>query len=359
VRISVTGTRGKSSIVRMLSSILRQNGNKVIGKITGSEARLILQNGMELDIKRRGNPSIIEQIKLIKMAAKSDADCIVCEIMSIHPENHIIESQRILKPNIVIISNVRCDHIDAMGSTKDEVAEVFCLDIPDHATVFIPQEEERGLFSECISAKRGELIYADENSSSSLFCVAPELQRNFFPEALDLVYAVCRNLNINDKTMIDGLLKVKNDCGLLRIWKYKIKNKIHYLADAFGANDPESTFNCIAKLKSILPSASGKFIGLLNLRSDRGDRTLQWIKILQDQKMEPFEKLFVIDGHARVVKRKLKTISLVKYKQPEKIMECVTAGLEDQSVIFGFGNTKGAGNHLVNYWDRMCEDYGL
>ncbi|MBC6948955.1 poly-gamma-glutamate synthase PgsB, partial [candidate division KSB1 bacterium] len=35
LRISMTGTRGKSSVVRMLASVLREDGKKVIAKTTG------------------------------------------------------------------------------------------------------------------------------------------------------------------------------------------------------------------------------------------------------------------------------------------------------------------------------------
>jgi len=129
LRIAVTGSRGKSSVVRLLASILREDGIKVLAKTTGAEAKYILPDGSESEIQRRGFPSIIEQVKLLKKAARLKSDCIVAEVMSIHRENHYVESRQILKPHLVIITNVRQDHIDAMGKTKNEIAAVFCLDI--------------------------------------------------------------------------------------------------------------------------------------------------------------------------------------------------------------------------------------
>jgi len=99
LRIAVTGTRGKSSVVRLLVSVFRESGINVLGKTTGSEALYILPNGNEIDVPRLRTVSIIEQKKLLKKAAKIKANCIVAEIMSIHPENHFIESQQILQPN--------------------------------------------------------------------------------------------------------------------------------------------------------------------------------------------------------------------------------------------------------------------
>src|SRR5574342_958727 len=70
LRISVTGTRGKSSVVRIIASILREDGRKVIAKTTGSQARFILPDAQEIEVARRGVISIIEQKRFIKKAAK-------------------------------------------------------------------------------------------------------------------------------------------------------------------------------------------------------------------------------------------------------------------------------------------------
>ena len=68
LRIAVTGTRGKSSVVRMLASVLRESGMSVAAKTTGSQARIVLPDGSEEDIRRRGIPSVIEQKSLVKKA---------------------------------------------------------------------------------------------------------------------------------------------------------------------------------------------------------------------------------------------------------------------------------------------------
>ena len=113
LRICVTGTRGKTTVTRLLASILRENGKRVAAETTGSEAAIILPDSSELPLRRYGIPSIIEQKKLINRAWKLGADCIVSEIMSIQPENHYVESNKILKPGIVVITNTRKDHTEA------------------------------------------------------------------------------------------------------------------------------------------------------------------------------------------------------------------------------------------------------
>jgi poly-gamma-glutamate synthase PgsB/CapB len=360
-RICVTGIRGKSSVTRLLASVLRESGRTVVAKTTGSQARYIVPNSEERDISRRGMPSIIEQEKVLNLATQFNADCIVAEIMSIHPENHYIESQRLLKPNIVIITNVREDHVEAMGKTKDEIASVLCLDIPHKSTVFIPEKENRPIFQTAVKSAQGKIILAAEGISSALQQDHPDIRREEFPEDIDLVYTVGKHLNIRERVIAKGICQAKHDVGTFNIWEYRPDGgeKTVYLVNAFAANDPESTFSAIARLKGILPLASIELIGLLSLRSDRGDRTVQWIQALKTSEFNLFSKLYVTGAHAEIVKRRLKNVSVIKSKLPEEIMKIIMVDAKGGCLIFGFGNIVGIGLSLVEYWNDVGEEYGI
>ena len=65
-RIHVNGTRGKSSVVRLIAAGLREGGLKVFAKTTGSCPRVIDQNGIDHEIVRLRSASIGEQIKYIR-----------------------------------------------------------------------------------------------------------------------------------------------------------------------------------------------------------------------------------------------------------------------------------------------------
>ena len=62
-RIHVNGTRGKSSVVRLIAAGLREGGMKVFAKTTGSCPRVIDHNGIDHEIVRLRSASIGEQIK--------------------------------------------------------------------------------------------------------------------------------------------------------------------------------------------------------------------------------------------------------------------------------------------------------
>jgi len=345
----------------MLASVLREDGKKVLAKTTGSEAKYILPDASEVDVPRNRLISIIEQKDLIKKAAKIGAECVVAEIMSIHPENHFVESQRILKPDMVVITNVRKDHIDEMGETIEKIASVFSLDIPEKSDCFIPGNENLPIFSTTVKNGGGNLFQVSRGISNSLQKKSPQLKVHEFIENLDIVYAVGKHLKINDEKISNGIFKTMHDVGKYKIWKYKLEKekKIYYLVNAFSANDPDSTLQVIIKLKELLPAASGRLIGLLTLRADRGDRTLQWIDVLKNGKFSIFNKIFVIGTHRKIVKRKVNRVSSLNDSRPQKLLETIIAESENQTVIFGFGNMAGMGRQLVNYWNEIGEEYGV
>ena len=165
--ITVTGTRGKSTVVRMLASVFHESGKVVLAKSTGSQAQYVLPDGTVERVARRGVVSILEQKKVLKKAVMLKADCLVVEIMSIRPENHVVESQRILKPNVVVLTNVRRDHTEAMGEREEDIARVLQLDFPVGAEVYVPQEHKRHLDPKILETRSLHLTEAQQTPAHS------------------------------------------------------------------------------------------------------------------------------------------------------------------------------------------------
>lgn len=361
LRISVTGTRGKSSVTRIIASILREEGRNVVAKTTGSQARFIDSDGGERDIRRGGIVSIIEQKSLIKEAAGLQADSMVAEIMSIHPENHLIESHRLLRPGIVVITNSRLDHVEAMGRTEDEVASVLSLDITRNATVFLPENESRAIFRAAVRREGGELVEVREGSFPAHTERCQSILRREFQENLDLAWAVAEHLDIDSESILNGISKAAGDIGAFRIWRHLNPGtgRTIQFVNGFAANDPESTLLLIEKVKKVLPSAVENLIGLLLLRPDRGERTVQWIEALRGDRFDCFNRLYVTGGHSRVAGRKLAGIHRLKGTTAEGITRPIMAEAEDRAVVLGFGNIVGRGELLVDYWSRLGVEDGI
>src|SRR5438876_6804518 len=66
IRIHVNGTRGKSSVTRLIAAALRAEGIPTVAKTTGTSARLILPDGSEQAVPRDGRPNISELIRTMR-----------------------------------------------------------------------------------------------------------------------------------------------------------------------------------------------------------------------------------------------------------------------------------------------------
>ena len=355
VRIAVTGTRGKSSVVRSLAAVCRHAGQKVFGKTTGSEALYHLPDGGIRPVRRRGLPSIIEQEKTVRFAAAADADTLIAEIMSIHPENHAVESRMILRPHIIVITNIRHDHTDAMGNSRDDIAAVLAGTIPHKAVVFIPEQEMCDPILQTVKQRDCRLIPVPFSGEKTDPGRQPEGQYEF---NRDLVYAVARHLGIEESQITAGIAAMGRNPDEEEIRVITGRGKKIYVINAFAANDPESTFMVLERVKSRLSAASGNITGLLSLRGDRAERTAQWLDILAGGRKNPFQSLYVTGRHARIFPRRIPGCRVLGVKDPGLTTDRLLTDVEDGGIVFGFGNMAGAGEQLTAHWLSAGEAYG-
>jgi gamma-polyglutamate synthase len=361
LRIAVTGTRGKSSVSRLLASVLREDGRKVLVKTTGSEAAIQFPDGRLVELDRSVPPSILEQLPLVRRAARLHVDCLVAEVMSLQPENHYVESHHILRPHIVAITNVRKDHTEVMGETEDKIASVLSLDICPKSTVFLPEAENHPSFRAEALRCNARLLTIAPGISAPLLQEAPDLCQLEFNDNLDLVQAIATHLGISRRIMIDGIRHAQHDVGKLRIWRYRPQagDRTCYLVNAFAANDPDSTWRVLAKAGDLLKTDPARTIGILNLRADRSPRTVQWISVLRSGASGRFARLFVTGSPAGLVRRRVDGVNVLKSASPERMTQIVCNEAPDGALIFGFGNVKGSGKSLIEYWSRIGEPYGI
>lgn len=356
--ITVTGTRGKSSVVRLLAAVLRESGRRVLAKTTGSQAQYVLPDGTIHDVPRRGMVSILEQKSTLRKAASLGVDCLIVEIMSVHPANHLVESQKILKPDTVLLTNVRRDHTDAMGHTEEEIAQVLGLDLVPGATVILPDEYQVLMRSATPSVSE---IHFHSSPGVDEISLSPDKQllgRPALSGNFGLVTTAARRMGIPDDVIVRGMNRAVYDIGEFRIWKCNVDGKVMFVVNAFAANDPVSTKQLLDSARLALSGVAASYAGLLHLRSDRADRTLQWLNYLRTEAAHEFDGLFVAGGHARALARKVRGAIVLRSSDPQEIMRSIGPHVKDHSVIFGFGNIGGAGARLVRQWNQNGELYG-
>ncbi len=355
LRICITGTRGKSTVTRLVAAAMRQAGRRVMAKTTGSQATLILPEGKEEKILRRGTPSILEAKKLLKRASRLRVDVLVSELMSIRPECLYTESVQMLAPHILILTNIRVDHLAQMGRSSEDVARSLATAIPGHATVFLPEEELSPVFEDT-ARLMGSRLEPVPRESGSLLQEAPALQ---FGSNIRLALAVAEFCGIDSETALRGMRSARSDFGALKVWTADLGSPARhwYLVSAFAANDPESTRESLDKVGEKIDFGGMRLTGLLNLRSDRGDRTLQWSQALECEPYSRFDRVYFLGDQARALRSKLPAGGtrwcVLQAKEPVRIMEEITQKTGDDSVLIGMGNMGGAGAELVRHWEKI------
>jgi len=362
-RVAVAGTRGKSGVTRLIAAGLRASGSRVLAKTTGSRPVLILPDGSEREIVRPGPASAREQVRLVALAAAMGADTLVAEMMSIGAEGLAVESRRILRPGTLAVTNVRLDHLDDMGRDKDAIARTMAAAVPEGADVFILAEEVRPAF-EAEAARRGSKLHAVAADAGEAG-PGPALPLGEFPSNRRLARAVLASLGVEGPAADRGLAGAAPDPGGLRVFRRAFGRPPREVlcVNLFAANEPESSAAALLQVRAAVPIEGRPLIGLLSLREDRGDRTLQWIEAAGEGFFRGFAAVVLIGAPAGAALRRIRRRSGPEgpvfsglggrdAKTPGAIMDEIVSLAPGAPIVVGLGNFVGAGDELVGYWDR-------
>lgn len=356
--MAVTGTRGKSTVVRLITAALAQGGISALAKTTGSLPVLIYPGGEEKEIPRRGVANVLEGIKLLETGAALGVQVLVAEMMSVRPESIRVESRRILEPHVLVVTNVRIDHVAEMGGSRQSAARCLANAIDKNMTVLVPEEECTDVFEET-ALRLGSKLVRVPPSSARLSVFEHE-------ENIRLALAVTENLGVDAPTALRGMERARRDLGALKIWSADIGSPPHRwrLVSLFAANDPESCRKTLSRLQGMGELPKDDLIGLLCLRHDRGDRSFQWLRALRDDTFPELARLFLVGGHARLVGCRLRNTTtrpthVLRQRAPETIMEAISRESREGTVLVGMGNMGGFGKELVAYWNRTGKPHDL
>ena len=348
MRINVNGIRGKSTITRMITAMLKYHGVKVIGKTTGSAARMLYWNADEEPIDRKPEgANIKEQIGVISRAADMGAEALVCECMAVNPKLQKIYQEEMIKAQIGVIVNVLPDHIDEMGPTLDEIALAFTVTIPYNGILVLGSSDYTEYFSK-IAAERGTKVYvADESKIPAGYL--DKFNYAVFPNNVAVPLALAEALGIDYEEALAGILTAPPDPGIATVNPVGDPANEDFFVNGFAANDPVSTLEIWDYVKH-RGCPEDNLIVLANCRGDRGDRTRQ----MADDVIPylPCKTVIAVGKNTKPItdayhRGKFKTEYLnMDSVKPAKIVSEIEKRL-GHAVIFGIGNIHGIGEELI------------
>lgn len=345
-RVVVMGTRGKSSVVRLITAGLRGGGHRVAYKTTGSRAIIGYPNGDEHPVRRRSLPTPLEQRRILQLAKRSRANTVVVEAMSIRVESLRVELGKIVAPQIVAITSFRPDHLHDLPDPIHAFAEA----VPLGAVVICPSNAPDNLRQRLVDRNIPVHAIDPDAGTRNLF----SLPYQEWPINLALALEICRHLGVPAESALEGMRSIRPDLGALSAWRVDLAPGAWCAVNGFAANDPESTKLVLECALERWGQPHGFRVGLLNLRKDRGDRTEQWTDELCHG-MWPLNRLAVVGAVPWSVQRRLRRafgerLLIIRETAPDRILAEIASNHPEGGFLFGFGNMGGAGMRLVESW---------
>lgn len=174
---------------------------------------VITPEGQEIPVFRPGQANIIEQIKVVREAAKQGVDILVVACMAITPEYIKTLEDQLIQSTVGVITNVREDHLDVMGPTVYDVAVHLALSLPRGGVAF-PTEQRFFPVLDREAQKRGTVLHRVDVD------VTPdELMRFSYlehPENVALALAVAQHFGIDREQALEGMVRFPPDPGFCK-----------------------------------------------------------------------------------------------------------------------------------------------
>ncbi len=363
LRIHVNGTRGKSSVTRLLASGLREAGIVTCAKTTGTLARFILPDGRELPIFRPAGPNVIEQKRIVATAAAHGAEALVVECMALQPELQALCELKMLRATHGVITNARPDHLDVMGPGPTDVARALAGMTPVAGKLFTAEHEHLQIFKQASEDRGSQLVHVD---AEAIARIRPEELEPFaYTEHADnvaLALAVLEDLGVEREVALRGMWKTKPDPGALTEFALDFFGRHMVFVNGFAANDPVSTAQLWHQALERHPALATR-IAIFNCRADRPDRSMQlgeefarWTPadfvVLMGSGTYLFAQSAIRNGYdsGRLV--------FAEELDVEELFEHIVSLVESSALVMGMGNIGGEGLPLTRYFRNRAQPEG-
>ena len=360
IRVNINGIRGKSTVTRLITSILTEAGYKTVGKTTGTAARMIywFQDDEDIIVRQPQGANIGEQLKVLQKAADLNAEALVCECMAVNPDYQKVFQFRMLEANIVVIVNVLEDHLDVMGPTLDQIAQAFGATIPYNGFLITIDCAYTNYFKQIAKERNTKVIIADNSKITDEYLA--KFDYMIFPDNASLALAVGEALGIDEETCFKGMLNAHPDPGAMRITRIGDEDLNCTFVNGFAANDPQSTVNIWERVKELEYNTEDPIV-IMNCREDRVDRTEIFVK-----NVFPNIKTHTLVGIGEITEPiatafkngllpNVKNYIDLENATPDEILDAIGPLMKDR-VIYGVGNIHGTGEPFIEKLLSMSQE---
>lgn len=355
IRIHVNGTRGKSSVTRLIAGALREKAIITCAKTTGTLPRIIFPDGSEYPVFRPSGARLNEQARIVSVAADCHAQALVMECMALQPPLQWLSESKLIKATHGVITNARADHLDVMGPQEKDVALALAGTTPVHGRLFTAEKRHLSVFVDACRDRRAQLITVGENEVAA---IKDDEMLHFsymeHKENVALALRVCLDLGIDRETALKGMWKALPDPGATTISHIRFFGRHIYFVNGFSANDPESTERLWNMAIDQFPEVEKRIL-ILNCRLDRPNRSEQFGEFCV--KWEPADHYILIGTGTYFFARSAISNGLPETKllfaedqSDSDLFETIVELTGKSSLIVGIVNIKGQGLSLARFF---------
>ena len=353
IRVHVNGTRGKSSVARLIAAGLRQGGIRCFAKTTGTVPRYILPNGREVPVYRPSRPNIIEQRRAVHMAVAQRSEALVIECMALQPKLQWLSESKLIKATHGVITNARPDHLDVMGPREEDVALAMAATVPTHGTLFTTERKHRNIFRMAAKDRGADVVEVEPSAADYDTSTLGPFAYREHPDNVALALKVCESLGVPREVALRGMWSAKPDPGAMTEHSMDFFGRHFVFVNGFAANDPISTEQIWEQALLRHPDVGSK-IALFNCREDRTDRSKQLAEAYSDWSQAD-EVVLMGSGQYFFARNAIakgldpSKLTFVDTDQPAEMFESLASLVPSSALIMGMGNIAGPGLGLCEF----------
>jgi hypothetical protein len=253
-RILVTGSRGKSSLVRLICAGLSAGGTQTRGRVTGVLPRELFSSpspasGGERRIVRN-SPGHVEEMRWWLRQIPREVEAVVMENSAVQPDLQGLAALW-LQPVLTVWTNAREDHQDAWGAGPEAAFTALLRGVPEGCSLLVSAELGASRLMKHLEGRKGPIFVLEKDG------------RDYRESNLLLAEKALNLLGRASEEARAAMRALPHDIADFRV--FRLKDGDTRLAAAFSANDLQSTEHLFSLLGWTEAETSVLF-------ADRGDR---------------------------------------------------------------------------------------
>lgn len=361
IRIHVNGTRGKTSVVRLIAAGLRAGGRRVCAKTSGTLAAVTDPEGREFPVFRLSQANVIEQLRVIQRVARFRPEAIVVECMALQPQYQSLTELQMVRSTHGVITNLRPDHLDVMGPSEADVARAIAGSTPLRAPLFTAARRHLDVL-EAAAADRGAWLrrVGEPEAAAVPESTLARFRYEEHAENVALALAVCEELGVEREAALEGMLGLAPEPGATRVFHLSFHGREIVFVHAFAANDPESTGSIWERMVTRFGEGRRR-VAVVNCRADRPDRSRQIAAAAAE--WSPADDFVVMGSGTFLFAREAtrrgiapERLAMEEGASSEEVVETILERSGPRSLVVGMANIHGGGFEVARFFSNRARE---